>query len=149
MPASQGALDKVNMVLTPGVAGQQACAQASTNPIACKFSRRGLFARFGSLQDMDMDNRLPLYQNIMLSGGTTMLPGLATRLERDLRSLYLTHVLKVPVSCTTRYVLRTTLSHMCALAETSCIPVQGGLSAPVLAVRTVIGRLSPTICSFE
>ncbi len=42
-----------------------------------------------------MDNRLPLYQNIMLSGGTTMLPGLATRLERDIRHLYLKHILKV------------------------------------------------------
>ena len=42
-----------------------------------------------------MDNRLPLYQNIMLSGGTTMLPGLATRLERDIRDLYLKHILKV------------------------------------------------------
>ena len=42
-----------------------------------------------------MDNRLPLYQNIMLSGGTTMLPGLATRLERDIRDLYLKRILKV------------------------------------------------------
>ena len=44
---------------------------------------------------MDMDNRLPLYHNIMLSGGTTMLPGLATRLERDIRDLYVTRILKV------------------------------------------------------
>ncbi|CAL5225629.1 g8484 [Coccomyxa viridis] len=49
---------------------------------------------FQCIQDMDMDNRLPLYQNIMLSGGTTMLPGLATRLERDIRHLYLKHILK-------------------------------------------------------
>ncbi len=46
-----------------------------------------------------MDNRLPLYQNIMLSGGTTMLPGLATRLERDIRNLYLKNILKVLMSC--------------------------------------------------
>ena len=44
---------------------------------------------------MDMDNRLPLYQNIVLSGGTTMLPGLATRLERDIRELYLQRIAKV------------------------------------------------------
>ncbi len=44
---------------------------------------------------MDMDNRLPLYQNIVLSGGTTMLPGLATRLERDIRELYLQRIVKV------------------------------------------------------
>ena len=46
-----------------------------------------------------MDNRVPLYQNIMLSGGTTMLPGLATRLERDIRNLYLERILKVHNSC--------------------------------------------------
>ena len=60
-----------------------------------------------------MDNRLPLYQNIMLSGGTTMLPGLATRLERDLRSLYLTRVLKVQKSCATWCVPIAMLSLMC------------------------------------
>lgn len=42
-----------------------------------------------------MDNRMPLYQNIVLSGGTTMLPGLATRLERDITHLYLMRILKV------------------------------------------------------
>lgn len=51
-----------------------------------------------------MDNRLPLYQNIMLSGGTTMLPGLATRLERDIRDLYLKHILKVQKSCHNGYM---------------------------------------------
>ena len=49
----------------------------------------------GSVQDMDMDNRMALYQNIVLSGGTTMLPGLATRLERDIKGLYLQRILKV------------------------------------------------------
>lgn len=42
-----------------------------------------------------MDNRMALYQNIVLSGGTTMLPGLATRLERDIKDLYLQRTLKV------------------------------------------------------
>lgn len=53
-----------------------------------------------------MDNRLPLYQNIVLSGGTTMLPGLATRLERDIRELYLQRIVKV-----------TDLAHLYAVEE--------------------------------
>ena len=44
---------------------------------------------------MDIDNRKDLYQNIVLSGGSTMLPGLATRLQRDITALYLKHILKV------------------------------------------------------
>ena len=40
-------------------------------------------------QGADIDNRLPLYGSIVLSGGTTMFAGLASRLEKELRSLYL------------------------------------------------------------
>lgn len=46
-------------------------------------------------QEMDVDNRAPLYQHIVLSGGSTMFPGLQTRLEKELKALYLQHVLKV------------------------------------------------------
>ena len=46
------------------------------------------------MQDMDIDNRKDLYQSIVLSGGSTMLPGLATRLQRDVTALYLKHILK-------------------------------------------------------
>lgn len=45
-------------------------------------------------QEMDVDNRMSLYQHIILSGGSTMLPGLPTRLEKDIKALYLQHVLK-------------------------------------------------------
>lgn len=47
------------------------------------------------LQDIDVDNRKRLYEAVMLSGGSTMFPGLPTRLERDVRQLYLDRVLKV------------------------------------------------------
>lgn len=47
------------------------------------------------LQENAMDNRMKLYQHIVLSGGCTMIPGLPARLERDLRRLYLTNVLQV------------------------------------------------------
>ena len=48
-----------------------------------------------ALQDIDVDNRKRLYEAVMLSGGSTMFPGLPTRLERDVRQLYLDRVLKV------------------------------------------------------
>eukprot|EP00850_Spirogloea_muscicola_P011252 SM000069S20689 [mRNA] locus=s69:185200:189128:+ [translate_table: standard] len=49
---------------------------------------------FRCIQEMDIDNRMELYQHIVLSGGTTMFPGLPTRLEKELKGLYVTHVLK-------------------------------------------------------
>ena len=49
-------------------------------------------------QEMDMDNRMALYQHVILSGGSTLFPGLPTRLERDIRALYLRDVLKARAS---------------------------------------------------
>ena len=42
-----------------------------------------------------MDNRMTLYHHIVLSGGSTMYPGMPNRMERDIKALYLEHVLKV------------------------------------------------------
>ena len=47
------------------------------------------------LQEMDVDNRMTLYHHIVLSGGSTMYPGMPSRMERDIKALYLEHVLKV------------------------------------------------------
>lgn len=47
-----------------------------------------------TIQGCDIDNRLELYKRIVLSGGTTMLPGFPTRLETDIKELYIKHVLK-------------------------------------------------------
>ena len=47
------------------------------------------------MQGMDVDNRMALYQHIVLSGGSTMFGGLSQRLEADLRALYLQHTLQV------------------------------------------------------
>lgn len=41
-----------------------------------------------------LDTRLEFYKHIVLSGGTTMYPGLPSRLERELKQLYLDRVLK-------------------------------------------------------
>lgn len=49
---------------------------------------------FGAIQEADIDNRMALYQHIVLSGGSTMYPGLPSRLERELKERYLRKVLK-------------------------------------------------------
>lgn len=48
---------------------------------------------FDAIQAADVDLRSELYKHIVLSGGTTMYPGLPTRLEQDMRSLYIERVL--------------------------------------------------------
>ena len=49
---------------------------------------------FSTIQAADMDVRPALYKHIVLSGGTTMYPGLPSRLEREIKQLYLEQVLR-------------------------------------------------------
>ncbi|KAI6221791.1 Actin-related protein 2 [Aphelenchoides fujianensis] len=49
---------------------------------------------FNCIQSADMDCRLELFKHIVLSGGTTMLPGIPSRMERDLKQMYLHKVLR-------------------------------------------------------
>jgi actin-related protein 2 len=49
---------------------------------------------FNMIQEADIDLRQSFYQHIVLSGGSTMYPGLPSRLEKDMKELYLTRVLK-------------------------------------------------------
>jgi actin-related protein 2 len=49
---------------------------------------------FGMIQDADMDLRSSFYKHIVLSGGSTMYPGLPSRLEKDMKEMYLERVLK-------------------------------------------------------
>src|SRR4051812_44494526 len=49
---------------------------------------------FEAIQAADVDLRPELYKHIVLSGGTTMYPGLPTRIEKDLRGLYVDRILK-------------------------------------------------------
>ncbi|KAK3039100.1 hypothetical protein RJ639_028846 [Escallonia herrerae] len=49
---------------------------------------------FHCIQEMDIDNRMMLYQHIVLSGGSTMYPGLPSRLEKEIIDRYLEVVLK-------------------------------------------------------
>jgi actin-related protein 2 len=59
---------------------------------------------FKAIQAADIDTRPEFYKHIVLSGGSTMYPGLPSRLERELKQLYLERVLKgnteaLSVSC--------------------------------------------------
>ncbi|KAG8228927.1 hypothetical protein J437_LFUL007319 [Ladona fulva] len=49
---------------------------------------------FNTIQTADIDMRSELYKHIVLSGGSTMYPGLPSRLEREIKQLYLERVLK-------------------------------------------------------
>ena len=49
---------------------------------------------FNTINSADLDLRSDLYKHIVLSGGSTMYPGLPSRLEREMRQLYLERVLK-------------------------------------------------------
>lgn len=49
---------------------------------------------FNSIRAADMDMQPDLYRHIVLSGGSTMYPGLPSRLEKEIKQLYLEKVLK-------------------------------------------------------
>eukprot|EP00951_Prasinocladus_malaysianus_P015031 scaffold114798_cov49-Prasinocladus_malaysianus.AAC.2 len=49
---------------------------------------------FDCIQEVDIDLRMAMYKAILLSGGTTMVPGLASRMHKDLSAMYLRDVLK-------------------------------------------------------
>jgi actin-related protein 2 len=49
---------------------------------------------FEMIQDADIDTRTEYYKHIVLSGGSSMYPGLPSRLEKDIKERYLREVLK-------------------------------------------------------
>jgi len=49
---------------------------------------------FDSIQSSAIDIRPQLYQHIVLSGGSSMYPGLPSRLEKDIKEMYLKRILK-------------------------------------------------------
>ncbi len=48
---------------------------------------------FETIQTAAVDIRAELYKHIVLSGGSSMYPGLPSRLEKEMKQLYLTRVL--------------------------------------------------------
>jgi actin-related protein 2 len=53
---------------------------------------------FNTIQSADIDIRPDLYKHIVLSGGSSMYPGLPSRLEKEVKQLYLERVLKGDIS---------------------------------------------------
>jgi len=49
---------------------------------------------FRMIQEADMDTRSAYYKHIVLSGGSSMYPGLPSRLEKEITEMYLAEVLK-------------------------------------------------------
>lgn len=48
---------------------------------------------FSTIRKAELDNQKGYFAHIVLSGGTTMFPGFSSRLEKDVKQLYLTKVL--------------------------------------------------------
>ncbi|KAK2706894.1 actin-related protein 2 [Artemia franciscana] len=61
---------------------------------------------FNTIQAADIDIRPELYKHIVLSGGSTMYPGLPSRLEREVKQLYLERVLKGDAEKLSRFKIR-------------------------------------------
>ncbi|KAJ3085797.1 Arp2/3 complex subunit, actin nucleation center [Quaeritorhiza haematococci] len=61
---------------------------------------------FNAIQAADIDIRPELYKHIVLSGGSSMYPGLPSRLEKEVKQLYLNKVLKDDVSRLSKFKIR-------------------------------------------
>lgn len=61
---------------------------------------------FNAINKADMDLRPEFYQHIVLSGGSTMYPGLPSRLEKELRELYHKNVAKGNKAVTDKFKCR-------------------------------------------
>jgi len=61
---------------------------------------------FSSIQAADIDVRSELYKNIVLSGGSSMYPGLPSRLEKEVKQLYLSRVLGNDTSRLKKFKIR-------------------------------------------
>ncbi|OQS04115.1 actin [Thraustotheca clavata] len=61
---------------------------------------------FDMCQKAEIDIRPELYKNIVLSGGSTMYPGLPSRLEKDIKDRYLKDVLRGDKSRLSKFRLR-------------------------------------------
>ena len=67
------------------------------DPLMVEFSTDGLGTMvFESIRSSDATTRAQLYKNILLSGGTTMLPGFPDRLKADVVQSWRTFVRRNP-----------------------------------------------------
>jgi len=77
--------------------------QPSLIGLECKGMAEQLFL---TIQQADIDTRMEFYQHIVLSGGSSMYPGLPSRLEKDLKEMYLEKALKGNKSLLKKFKLR-------------------------------------------
>jgi len=61
---------------------------------------------FNMIQEADIDLRSHFYKHIVLSGGSTMYPGLPSRFEKEMKDLYLERVLKGNPKTLSKFKLR-------------------------------------------
>ncbi|GAB6021445.1 Actin- protein 2 [Chamberlinius hualienensis] len=61
---------------------------------------------FNTIQGAVIDTRPELYKHIVLSGGSTMYPGLPSRLEREIKQLYLERILRGATEKLSRFKIR-------------------------------------------
>eukprot|EP00118_Oscarella_pearsei_P024622 m.306448 g.306448 ORF g.306448 m.306448 type:complete len:395 (+) comp41245_c0_seq1:76-1260(+) len=61
---------------------------------------------FNTIMAADIDTRADFYKHIVLSGGSTMYPGLPSRLEREIKQLYLERVLKGDTTKLSKFKIR-------------------------------------------
>ncbi|XP_041352930.1 actin-related protein 2 [Gigantopelta aegis] len=61
---------------------------------------------FNTIQAADIDTRPEFYKHIVLSGGSTMYPGLPSRLEREMKQLYLERILKGDTAKLSKFKIR-------------------------------------------
>jgi actin-related protein 2 len=61
---------------------------------------------FNCINSADIDTRSEFYKHIVLSGGSTMYPGLPSRMENEIKELYLQRVLKGDSSKLSKFKLR-------------------------------------------
>jgi len=61
---------------------------------------------YNTIQAADIDIRAEFYKHIVLSGGSTMYPGLPSRLEKEIKQLYLARTLNGDVSRLDKFKIR-------------------------------------------
>jgi actin-related protein 2 len=61
---------------------------------------------FQTIQAAAVDTRSDLYKHIVLSGGSSMYPGFPSRLEKEMKQLYLTRVLQGDASRLKNFKIR-------------------------------------------
>ena len=61
---------------------------------------------FNCINSADIDTRPEFYKHIVLSGGSTMYPGLPSRLEREIKQLYLERILKGNTEALKKFKIR-------------------------------------------